>query len=851
MPFGRPGLSWLLSAAACALLAASQAASAGAREDWYLATHNHIESGLSVLLVTREDGSRWVRLLDLGLLGIDSEHLQRSSHAGEAIAAVQSLPVVLHLDALGQRVHFVDPEKGHLPEIGGSELLLDTIVNRQVVTDPQLVQLRDGELFVSTATLEAVGARASTQADEGGWVPVHALAGEMFVLDPEQMRLELTLAPERFAISAIEVGTPATPPPLSPAPLSAIVGYDASVSRDSEGASHQALLLDAAVSAGNIACRSRHLWRSAEGGAERLDTACTVDWQQRALSLNVGDAATRPAVLSAPVRYAGLRFGTDYALQPYLYTQPVLDVDGVARLPSVLEVWIQQQLALRTELPPGPFELDNIPLLTGRGDVEAVVIDALGRRTVISAPFYSDPALLRPGLVDWSIELGRPRAGLLGESDYGDPFGLLTWRRGMSDWLTLQLRGEWREAGGAAAVGGFVNLGGAGVVELAMAASEQEGRAGRAGVLGYSYRGQRWLVGARHVVRNGDYADLAWPLPGLAPRRESQLGVGARLGRTSLSVTAIAREAGNGDEQSLATASLSMPLGRGHLSLQATRTIEPAAGTRYSATWTVPLAGRDSLSARAVHQDGGLQPGLVYQRSAPPGPGYGVRAAWEDNAQGDLLAVDGVLRGNHGQLDASLLHLAGGTSARVGASGAVVATGQGVFAAPDDGGSFALVSLPAPGARVLHDNQLAAVTNDNGTALLNRVRPFERNRISVEVEDLPLTTRIATTDMVVVPGRRQVVRARFEAETVRYLAATLVRSDGRPVAVGATAKIGEASFPVGHGGLLFAELGSEPSGILVARAGQPECSVPLSAIPDPVDPAETYALACEDATHAP
>ena len=667
--------AWAISTSALALLGLALPADAAVREDWYLATRNHVESGLSILLVTRDDGSRWIRLLDLSMLEIDSQAVQRSSHAGEAIASLESLPVSMVLDELGGRAHFLDGTSTHLPDLGTPELLLDVTVNGQVVREPQLVLIEDGELLLSPETLAAAGALNVQSVRADGLVPVHALAGESFVVDPGQMRLELTLPPDRFATTTLKVGDDAarSTGAGSPAPLAAIVGYDATVSRATDGSLHGAALADVAVSRGRIGCRSRHLWQD-EGGTDRLDSNCTIDWPERAMSLAVGDGATRATGLSAPIRYGGVRFGTDYALQPYLYTQPVLELDGTARLPSVLEVWIEQQLALRTDLPPGPFELDNIPLLSGRGNVEAVVIDALGRRTVITQAFYSDPVLLRPGLSDWAVEIGAPRVGFDGDA-YGDPFGLVNFKRGMNDWLTIEAHGEWRDAGYAAGVGGYFNLAGFGVLELGTMQTSSASGSGTAHVVGYTWRGGDWGFGLRHVARDAGYTDLAWPLPGMAPRRESRIGAGVRVGKASVAVNAVAIEDGAGDERALATAGVSVPVGPGYLSVTATRAIEPRSETRFNASYTLPLSHRDSVGARAGYSDDGVTGGLQYQRSPPLGPGYGVRAAVERQENGTSAALDAVLRSDHAEADASVFYDRSGVSLRAGASGALVVTG--------------------------------------------------------------------------------------------------------------------------------------------------------------------------------
>ena len=841
------GLRWALTAV---LILAATRASAAAQESWYLAARNNVETGLGILIVSRDDGTRWVRVLDLSLLEIAALAGPRSSHAGEALVAVESIAAQLVLDETGGRAHFLDRNAAHpLPDLGATELLLDVAINQQPLAGPQLARFDDGDLLLSPDTLrqanidlEAIGSGA----DE--WVPLHALAGENFVLDPQRLQLSLTVAPEAFVATRLQLDRSSERVPApAPAPLAAIIGYDVNAGRSADGSTWQTALADIAVSKGRTSCRSRHAWRSQEGSIERLDSACIIDWPERALSVTLGDAISRGAALGAPVRYGGIRVGTDFSLQPYLYTQPLLDMSGEARLPSVLEVWIEHQLALRTEVPAGPFLLDSIPALSGRGEVEAVVIDALGRRTVVSAPFYSDPSFLRAGLSDWAIELGFPRAGLFGGADhYADPFTLGSLRRGMTDNLTLELRGEVREGGGALGSAALWNLGGYGVLEAGAAQSVFDGVHGAAYQLGYSYHGQRWNVGMRRLQRDAGYSDVGFPVPGTAPASESQFGFGMRLGRASVQLGAVEREKADGSRDRLATATMSMQVGSGYLSASAIKSLVPPSPTEFSATYTLPLDMRSSVATSARHDERGTSTEVAYRLNPPPGPGYGLNAVYRSGAGADSALVDGTVRGDLGRASALLVSDGSDVDARVGASGAVLLTGSGVFMAPDDGGSFAVVSLPAANARVLVANQVAGRSDARGRALITRLRPFERNHLSMMVEDIPMNTRMVSPDLQIVPGRRQVVEARFGAEEVRYLVVTLQRSDGSPVPMGATAMLGDRSWPVGHDGLLFAELGEDSQDIVVQWNQAESCIVAAGKVPASPEPSETHLLVCEE-----
>ncbi|HZH44209.1 MAG TPA: fimbria/pilus outer membrane usher protein [Lysobacter sp.] len=820
-------MSRLCLALALASLLAAGAVSAAPREDWYRAALNHRETGLGVLIVTRDDGSRWIRITDLRLLGLPVPAAVPQFHAGERIVPLSALAAESAIDAAGKRLHLFD--HAAVPAETGEELILDIVVNGRTLAEAQIVRQRDGALLLSRET--AAAARfAVTEGVHGDWIPLAALAGRFHVLDMQRMRLEISAAPERFETTRLRLpGAQPDAGPVASAP-SAVIGYDLNSGRTAQGASWFSVLVDAAASSGRATCRTRHLWHS-ERSASRLDSHCTLDWPERRLSLVLGDAVSRGGALSHPVRYGGVRLGTDFALQPHLNTQPLLAIEGSARLPSTLEIWLDQQLAHRTDVLPGGFLLEGIPALAGRGDIHAVVTDALGRRTLLSAPFYSDPRLLQPGLMDWAVEAGRLRHGFLtSDEHYGAPFALVSWRGGVTSYWTLEGRAEWTPAHRLTGVTQLVNLAHHGIVELALTHTQSDAGDALAYAVGYSYQGRRWNAGLRLARYDAAYVDLAHPEPGDAPALDAQVNLGLRIGRASFSAGAVRREHhGDAAPQSMLRASATLPLSRSYLTLSVLRIVEPVEDSVASLLYTLPLSGARSLSAWADRSGGSVHPGLSLQRSLPAGTGAGYRISWDRGAGGGRTALAGAYRGRAGQIDASLFDTPEGTEAWLGMRGALLANGRGVFVAPDDGGSFAVVSLPQAGVEVLRDHQRVAQTNADGHAVVAGLRPFERNRLGIVAESLAASSRVDRTALELRTGRRQVVSADFGGRRVVARELRVVRPDGMPVPAGADARSpGAEDAVVGYDGLLYLErLSPEPRDITVAWPGG-GCSVDVA-----------------------
>src|SRR5262249_36839264 len=143
------------------------------------------------------------------------------------------------------------------------------------------------------------------------------------------------------------------------------------------------------------------------------------------------------------LRFSGVQYGTNFTLQPDLITYPLPAFPGTAIVPSTVDVLVNGARVGAQQVPPGPFTISNVPVVTGAGDVQFVVRDAFGQQQVITQPFYTSRQLLRPGLDEWSVNAGAERLNYGIESfDYGSGFASGYWRRGLTDQVTVEVLGE-------------------------------------------------------------------------------------------------------------------------------------------------------------------------------------------------------------------------------------------------------------------------------------------------------------------------------------------------------------------------------------------------------------------------
>ena len=179
---------------------------------------------------------------------------------------------------------------------------------------------------------------------------------------------------------------------------------------------------------------------------KRLDTALTREWPNRMLSFRLGDAITTPGYWGRAARMGGIRWGTDFRARPDFITFPLPAVRGEAVVPSTVDVYVNGTLRARRDVQPGAFSLRDLPVISGSGDVRLVLRDSLGREQIIQQPYFASEDLLRAGLSAYSVEIGAVREDYgLENFAYGRALAVASLRRGFSDRVTAELRGEFLE----------------------------------------------------------------------------------------------------------------------------------------------------------------------------------------------------------------------------------------------------------------------------------------------------------------------------------------------------------------------------------------------------------------------
>jgi outer membrane usher protein len=545
----------------------------------------------------------------------------------------------------------------------------------------------------------------------------------------------------------------------------------------------------------------------------RLETAWVRDFPDRVATLRVGDGITSSGAWGRALRYGGVQYGTNFSTQPMLVRTPLLAAQGEAVVPSTVDVFVNGRPVASEQVPPGPFSIDRLPVLTGAGQLQVVVTDALGRQQIITQPYYSGSALLREDLAEYSVEFGSVRQDYGTRSfSYGDAIGVAAYRRGISNTLTAGMRAE-AQGNGIYALGGDAawQAGEVGILTAQLAGGGDGSQAGVLAGLGVERSGTTVSAFAQLQYASRDFLQSGMTDLLYTPKQRTFAGLGFNLGEFGNAQLAYGRQSYY-DSNTVSTVGLNYSIGLGdlgYLGLYASYSAADTSDTNLLLTWSMPVGDRRTVSASLQRSSspsaygGGLEGEVTFQRDLPAGKGVGYRASLSTSDRQDASLA---YQGSAGIASIDYSRRDGESGLRLGATGALAVTGAGVMPARQLNQSFAVVQVADyPGLTVFVDNQQVGRTDEHGRVLVEALRPYQNNAISLDPTEVPMDGSLAQSEIGVTPAYRSGALVRFPVE--RALAATmrLLQADGTPVPAGATAHIGAASFPVALDGLLYVE----------------------------------------------
>ncbi len=702
-----------------------------------------------------------------------------------------------------------DLPRAALPGVPAEDVLLLEPSMNGGDPDPPIFVLRRGEdLFLPVTYLRRhgiVSAEIRRQVSGQDYVGAAGIPSLIARVDDANGKLSIECSAACFGGSSVAASY-ARSSRVSPIEPGAFLNYDLYAEAGDAGSASGVfaefgMFSDFGTGVTGLFCSNRE----DESDCGRLDTSWTIDDPATARRLVLGDSLTQAARWGAPARFAGVSWGTDFSLQPEFVTFPTPVMQGDSTLASSVDVYINDALRFQTQIPAGPFRITDIPVITGEGTARTVVRDLLGREQSVVTSFYSAPELLRSGLDKYGVEAGLLRKNFGSKQDrYDDPFVAAGYSRGLSDQVTVSVRSELGSEQQSIGASAMMANAGFGQSEGALAFSDGGEGPGALGRIAQEYRSSQFTVGGVVTAATPDYRIFGSDRP--VARLASNMFVGLndeRYGSASLSWAY--RDERNAHDFSAIGLNYSSSIMGASVFVTALRTNTPQGGYFGSLTISIPLGGGTSASS-GVDFDGRRLGGDVRLRSEAPvigGIGYQARVS---TGNVDRLEAGATARMSFGDVSADFSGADGEGAVRLSARGGVAAVDGAWIPAPTIGGGVVVVSVGRePGVRVYHDRQLVGVTDSEGKVIVPGLRSFERNAISFEAEDLPLSVGFDQTELIVTPGYRTGHRVAFNATRPISLMAKIIDAEGQPLPAGASlinADTGEI-YPIGSDGAVF------------------------------------------------
>jgi len=681
------------------------------------------------------------------------------------------------------------------------------------------------------------------------YFPLAALDGLSFEFSTGQQHLSLQC--EASCFPATKLGPQQHLPLPDPTPTGVFVNYDLLAEKSGTGEFLGGLAEVGVFSnggSGTLTFSGRDFTNAAS--VIRLDTNWTIDIPEKRQRWRFGDSITQQGGWGQAARFGGIQFGTDFGLQPGFISFPTPTISGGAALPSTAEIFVNGSRRGSIDLEPGPFTIEQPPVITGSGDLLIVVRDLLGRETLLSHPFYASRALLRPGLSEYSAEAGFLRSNYGSRSnDYAEPFIAGSYRKGINQLFTAGLHAELSSK--RAGIGPYIDwqMPFGGILSSATALSVKDGRVGGMFQMEFNWEAQNFGFSASNEWISKNFSRLGASDTTLEPRMQTSANAGFDVTKnSSVSLNYLRVDEREGPNLQIASGNFTIQVGSlGSLNANVSHSFGEVKDTAIFLIFTARLTNRITGSASLDRSGDTWSSNLRASSNAPAEGGFGYRA--QATLEANERAQAGVTYNSQKgiiSLDHSIFN--GSHTTRLGMrGGAVMLDGKQYLTNPIDD-SFALVKVGTfENVGVLRDNRPATKTDKTGYALVSRLRPYEQNRISIDPLDLPMSAEIGATSLMPVPRRRSGVIVDFPVSRTFAAMLKITDEDGNSLPTGTVLQEigGTAKFYVGFGGAVYVTGLDQPKTLMAETPGG-SCVVSVGALKASGFPTRLGTMTCKE-----
>ncbi|WP_240222457.1 fimbria/pilus outer membrane usher protein [Rheinheimera hassiensis] len=643
--------------------------------------------------------------------------------------------------------------------------------------------------------------------DELNYYPLTEMDNVSVEMQQQSQHLQLNATPAAFeAYRSRYQHLQATPDSL----IGAYANYDVQTQYSDGGATQAALVQLTAFSGTANFTNTATYNSSSPSSLLRLDSTFMLDNPANRSRFYLGDSYNQPGRWGRTVQFAGVRYSSNFSLDPGFVTYPLPSISGEAVLPSSVDILINNVRQHQQTVPQGPFELQQFPAITGSGELQLQVTDILGRTETYNQPFYIASQLLAEGLSSFSYEAGWIRKNYgLRSNDYDRAFMSATHRYGINNRITTELRTELSRDHLAAGASFSYLLADYAVADITVAASKTDDASGTLWRGGLSRQSHNFSFGFYAAYANRSFSALGQTPAVARLRNELGINLGAPLfSGSSLAAALIRRKQWDGDDFSLLSINYSQRVtDKLMLNVSAGKAINNSNDYTIGLTLSRYFGSRDSGQINLRHEQDNTRKQLQVQRNLTMGDSFGYRLLAEQAKQ-NWLDTEWLLQRSNGLYRANVSSFDGQAAARLSASGSIILLDNSLHSTRWISNSFALVNVgDIEGVSVMLENQVVAATDSKGNALVTGLMPYDKNYLSIEHSQLPINTSVQSLQLSVTPAINAGTIANFHLRRGKSAVVNLYRPDDSAVPAGAQVRINQQqrTYPVASNGKTYLE----------------------------------------------
>jgi outer membrane usher protein len=709
-------------------------------------------------------------------------------------------------------------------------LLLEVHVNGHSIGKIGEFTLRHGKLMARPVELRDLGFRVPVSlisrvraSESAGLIALSDLPGLTWSIDLKTQELQVTTTNDRLLPTRVQLDEMERPlgRRVIESGTGVTLNYDV-VGTYSGGQTGATGSLDTrafspwgVLSSGWLAYAGATSSGSGRNTAIRLDSTYQFADVNTLRRYSLGDFITSGLAWTRPIHMEGAQVRSDFSMRPDLVTFPLPTLKGSVAVPSTMDVLANGNLVISRQIDAGPFEIPQLPVVSGAGTISMTVTNALGQQVNVTQPFYASLALLAPGLQTFAVQSGLVRRNWGSVSnDYGKIAGTAIYRRGLTPKFTVEGSFEGSPGTIMAGAGGLAQVSNLGVLNFGMATSTGSGHYGAQFSAGAQRIGRVFSLGASAIIAGHNFKDVAATNGEPVPRK--QLNANAGLSLRQFGSVGVAYGALDLDGAPNPTTLDITPAQHSHV-LSASYSIQVHHVSIYATEFK-------DLTSSGTGSSGGLQVGLTI----PFGKRSSIGVSGESDGSGQVQIQRSVATiGDWGYqayisapeiphefaqvqykspwalLTAGVDNSDGQTTLRLETQGALSLVDRGLFPSNTIYDSFAIVDTNGmANVHVLQENRDVGSSNSSGRLLVPDMRSFDLNHITIQPTDIPPDATINDATREVRPQDRSGVILRFPVKISHGALLRLVDEAGVALPVGSTARLRAtgAIVPVGYDG---------------------------------------------------